>query len=80
MKKLVYLKLHDSEAWVLQFAKRTRTGYSAGTGTRMVLVLYAPMMYQFLFLNLGTVTVRRWYSQGTHNGFFLEKMRLFTKY
>jgi len=62
----------SSEAPVLQFAKRTRTGYFAGTGTRTVRTHDTPILF-FCFFNLGTVTVRRWYSQGTHNRFFLKK-------
>jgi len=49
-----------SKAWVLQFAKRTRTSYYAGTGTRIVRTHDVPII--LFFLNIGTVTVRRWYS------------------
>jgi len=37
------------EARVLQFAKRTRTGYYVGTGTRTVRVRYAPMTHRYFF-------------------------------
>ena len=53
-----------SEARVLQFAKRTRTGYYVGTGTRTVHVRYAPMTHQYLFFCFQTL-VRLWYGGGT---------------
>jgi len=49
-----------SEARVLQFAKRTRTGYYVGTGTCTVHVRYAPMTHQYFVF-----VFKPWYGYGT---------------
>ena len=44
----IYKYAKASEARVLHFAKRTRTGYCAGTGTRTVRTHEVPVFFFFL--------------------------------
>jgi len=71
--KVCKLKLLSSEARVLHFAKRTRTEYCAGTGTRTVRTHEVPVFFYFKKMvgyARGTARVLIGYV----NPLFLEKM------
>lgn len=66
-------KVITSEVRVLHFSKRIRTGYCAGTGTRIVRTHEAPVFFFFFLMvgyGLGTAVVLVGYVYPL----FLEKM------